>query len=626
MRLHIDIETYASMSLKELGLYKYVRDPEFQIMLISYAIDDREVETIDLVSNFSAIPGYFVEMLFDSEYVKVAHNAQFEITCFEMVLGLKLDWKQWDCTMISCLYHALPGSLKIAAKIIGTKNLKMETKTLNFFCFPHKMYGRRMPWEYPDQWKEFIQYNKIDVEAERDIDNLLVNDIPQFEKVLWNDVDHRINNYGIKIDEQFCHACIQLDNQMKKQSSDYIIQQTGVKPKSVKLRDYLKDKDSRIHSLAKDSIEEYFSHPNPSEFIMDILNHRIIVSSTSSTKYEKMLAMSENGEIRNMLMFYGAGRTGRWSSKGVQLHNLKRTPDLSIQEIGKIREHIKNGVPVHDVYGHNIYGSLVRTAIVPKNGVFRMFDFSAIEARVVAWIAGEEWALDVFRGTGKIYEAQAAKMYNIPIEKVDKNLRKYGKLATLALGFGGGKNALLAQSSGLCPIEADDIVRKFRSTNKKIVKFWRNIENKFVQAIQSKKTIKVNENITVHYNDSYCQIELPSGRRLTYYNSMLSSGKYSNREIMCVRNYDATSDKPTKTYLYGGLITENIVQAIARDILASCLYRLRDLPIAFHVHDEIVFDGEVDNNYIKAVMEIPPDWCVDLPLKVETIESPFYIK
>jgi DNA polymerase bacteriophage-type len=635
MRLHIDIETYASKSLDSVGLYKYVNDPSFQIMLFGYAVDDKPVAVLDMTNGFK-LSRQLLFLLNSPKVTKVAHNASFEIICLSKVLGYELDWSQWECTLLKCMYHGIPGSLKEAGKMLGTKNLKMETRTLNFFCTPHMTFGRRFPFDYPNEWEEFKEYNRIDVEVERDIDNALPEYLIDTEKKLWSDVDRKINDYGIKIDYEFCEACLKNDGEMKKQAESYIMDKTGFKPKSIYLKEYLRKLDYRIINMKATLVDKYLNvtkdtHPA----VEDILKHRQIVASTSSAKYSKMIDLSQKGEIKYMLKFYGAGRTGRWSSKGVQLHNFKRTPELPIAELEDIRAKIKEGVPVHLAYGYDIYGKMVRTAIIPKNKVFKMFDFAAIEARVLVWLAKEDWAVDVFRNSGKIYEAQAAKMYGVPIDKVDKGLRRYGKLATLALGYGGGVKALMSQDGNLLSDEAEEIVSKYRSGNLMVVGFWKEVEKRFRQAKKTGITMLCRGGIKIHPYDDYMQIELLSGRRLTYYATRLTYEQKCISDIYLLQG-KVRYDRPPRilcgrnpkleTELYGGLLVENIVQATARDILASCLVRLSEYPIAFHVHDEIVFDGDVDETVIKQIMETPPDWCKDLPLKVAAITAPFYVK
>lgn len=634
MRLHIDIETYSGESLDSVGLYRYVNDPNFHIMLFGYAVDDKPVKVLDMTSGFK-LSKQLKFFLTSPKVIKVAHNASFEIICLSKALGIELDWSQWECTLLKCMYHGLPGSLKDAGKMLGTPNLKMETKTLNFFCFPHKYFGRRFPWDYPNEWEEFKEYNRVDVEVERDIDNRLLDYLPEAEHKLWSTVDRKINDYGVKVDIDFCKACLKADTEMKKQSEDYIMEKAGVKAKSVKLRDYLNKIDHRIIDLKYQSIEKYLANTqNKPKEVVELLKERQICASTSATKYSKIIDLSLNDEIKYMLKYYGAGRTGRWSSKGVQLHNFKRTPSLPITEIESIRNDIKAGIPVHHIYGPSIYGELVRTAIVPKNGMFKMFDFSAIEARVLAWMSKEAWAVDVFRGDGKIYEAQAAKMYKVPIEQVTKDLRRYGKLATLALGYGGGLQALSSQDDSIPREEALEIIGLFRNNNPRIVSFWREIEKRFRQAIQTKEVMFCRSGIKIIPDYNFVQIELLSGRRLTYYNTRLTFDQkrigiveISNKQrydqpprILCGRKDNLEVE------LYGGLLVENIIQATARDILAHCLMSLSDYPVAFHVHDEIVFDGDVDERAIKKIMETPPKWCGDLPLKVEAIIAPFYVK
>lgn len=644
--LFIDIETYSSVDLKESGLYKYISSPDFEILLISYAFDKEPVKSIDLVSG-EQMPEEFEEALFDSNVIKHAHNATFERVCFKRI-GYDIPVEEWRCTMIKAAYCGLPLSLDDISKVLDLKNKKLATgKTLiKYFscpCKPTRLNGQRnrnYPIHNPEKWKEYKTYNIVDTESEREIFYLLEPiEIPQIEQDLYN-LDQKINDTGILIDRQFVNNAIKIDEWYSRNLSTLVTEKYGIDNpnSSAQLKQWLRDvTGNEVESLAKGEMPTLIANNKEDADVSFVLKARQQLSKSSIKKYTAMLnCMGKDNKARGLFQFYGANRTGRWAGRLIQLQNL---PQNHLDNIDEVREYVYNnqqsalGLLYDDI--SSILSQLIRTAFIPSNGLYAVADFSAIEARVISWLANEEWRLEVFSTHGKIYEATASRMFNVPIEMVTKgsDLRQKGKVAELALGYQGGLGALKrmgGEAMGLSDGEMMDIVRKWRKANPGIVSFWEDVNTCAINALRyngqfvSSYKGLIFERITVGDN-SFLSIQLPSGRKLYYYKPRIdSSGSIVYQGII----------QETKTWgeiaTYGGKITENIVQAIARDLLAASMLKIdkAGYPIVMHVHDEVISDVN-NEEALKNICDIMGEnipWAEGLLLKADGFTTKFYKK
>ena len=644
--LFIDIETYSSIDLKTSGLYKYVSSPDFEILLISYTFDNEHIRSIDLASGES-MPEEFEEALLDENVIKHAHNATFERVCFRRI-GYDVPAEEWHCTMIKAAYCGLPLSLDELSKVLDLENKKSATgkALIKYFscpCKPTRLNGQRSrnyPIHNPDKWNEYVSYNVADTAAEREIYYLLESiEIPQMERDLYV-LDQKINDTGILVDKHFVNNAIKIDEWYSSNLSKVVSEKYGIDNpnSSAQLKQWLLEvTGNEVESLAKREMPALLENNKGDIDVSFVLKARQQLSKSSIKKYTAMLnCMGDDNKARGLFQFYGANRTGRWAGRLIQLQNL---PQNHLADIAEVRNYVYEGkqTALDLLYDDlsSILSQLIRTAFIPSSGLYVVADFSAIEARVISWLASESWRLEVFETHGKIYEATAARMFSVPIEMVTKgsDLRQKGKVAELALGYQGGLGALKrmgGEAMGLSDGEMMDIVRKWRKANPAIVDFWEDMNRCAANAVRyagqfvSEYRGIIFERIDVP-NNSFLSVQLPSGRKLFYYKPRLDSkGSIVYQGII----------QETKTWgeiaTYGGKITENIVQAIARDLLAVSMLKIdkAGYPIVMHVHDEVISDVN-DEKALKEICDIMGEnvsWAEGLSLKADGFVTNFYKK
>lgn len=666
MKLHIDIETYCRVSVSDVGVYRYAQDDSFKIILFAYRWDDGPVNVIDTYNDEypgESIPADVWRAMTENQDVEIwAHNANFEYVCISTYYGIKLDIRQWRCTMVAAAYLGLPLGLDHVSKVLGlTEKKDAKGKALiTFFCGPCKPTKKNngatinLPEDYPDKWDEFKSYNAQDVRVECEIEKYINRfpGLPELELEYWYQ-DQEINGTGITVDVEYIRAAIKTNTAALSAIHKELVKLTGIdNPNSVaQLKTWINERLGHpIKSLNKIYLAEALSSELLPDDVLRVLELRQMGSRTSTSKYDTMLAMRcKDNRVRGLIQYYGANRTGRYSGRGVQPQNLKKTfsnedqrkqaPHLISDGLAVGKEAVVKGVAdllYDDV--PDLISKLVRTCFISAPGKSLIADdFRAIEGRVLAWLAGEEWALDVYRTHGKIYEATAANMFNVPIEMVTKgsDLRAKGKIATLALGYQGGPGALITMGAlreGLTEDELPAIVHGYRAASPKTVRFWRKLEDvaRHVIGKRTRYTLKGPYcDLTFSYEKGYLFIELPSGRRLAYYNAHLEGSR--------IRYYGLDQVKKVwvKEETYGGKLAENITQAIARDCLANAMYRMRPLKdlfiILLHVHDEIIAEADDDKApqalaEMNKIMKVGPTWAVGLPLEGDGYISKFYKK
>lgn len=642
----IDIETYSSYDLASCGVYRYVEAPDFAILLFSYSVDGGPVKCVDLEQG-ERIPDEVFAALTDPSVTKTAFNAAFERVCIgQYFFGRRLDPAQWRCTMVRAARMGLPLSLEQCGEVLRLENGKMkEGKTLiRYFSMPGKS-GRHLPADAPDRWEVFKQYNIRDVEVEQQVLAKVRRLEPvDFDERLYT-VDQLINDRGVLIDRRLAENALRFDNEYKALLLEEAKALTGLdNPNSpLQIKEYLhRATGLSISSLNKknpDDLENQLTYWPKAQKVLRI---RREMGKTSTKKYCAMLkCVCNDGRIHGLLQFYGAPRTGRWAGRLVQVQNLPQNhlPDLDYAR-SLVRAGDLDDFRLNYDSPTQVLSELIRTAFVAKPGcTFHICDFSAIEARVVAWLAGEKWVLDVFREGGDIYCATTGQMFRCKVERHGENagLRQKGKIAVLALGYGGGVAALEAMGGsrlGLSPIEEKDIVTRWRMANPHIVKFWTTIEKAALRAMEYKEEVVINRGITVSYRWGCLLITLPSGRVLCYPRASigLETGDSwrGDHEIIEYEGLNQTTKKWEKIRTYGGKLTENVVQAIARDILGYIILRAdkEGLNIVFHIHDEIVVEAEPGQTLqdVEAIFCKPISWCRDLPLKGAGYSSPYYRK
>ncbi|WP_069648963.1 DNA polymerase [Caloranaerobacter ferrireducens] len=645
--LAIDIETFSSVDLTRCGVYKYTESPDFEILLFSYAFDDEEVTVIDLAQG-EKVPDEVMMALTDSAIIKTAFNANFERTCLAKYFNIPMPPNQWRCSAVHALTLGLPGSLEGVAKCLNLSQQKMkEGKALiRYFsvpCKPTKANGERtrnFPKHDIEKWQNFKDYCKRDVEVERVIRKKLES-YPMIEKELrlWQ-LDQKINDTGVRVDKVLVDNAIKCDRAYQDKLLKEAIHLTGLEnPNSpAQLKEWLEKEGIKIESLSKEKVVELLEQTkNPK--IKRVLELRQDMSKTSVKKYEAMdRSMCSDERIRGLLQFYGANRTGRWAGRLVQIHNLPRN---NMKDLSLARQLLKDGD-----YGTlellfdsvpDLLSQLIRTAFIPsENSRFIVADFSAIEARVIAWLAGEKWRMDVFNSHGKIYEASASQMFKVPIESITKgsSLRQKGKIAELALGYGGSKGALIAMGAlnmGLTEEELSELVSAWRKSNPNIVKLWWDLEMAAIKSVKEKSVVTMQYGLKFYYKNGMLFIRLPSGRNLAYVRPRIEIDERFNKEMLTYEGIEQGTKKRRRLSTYGGKLVENITQAIARDCLAEAMLGLDEAGynIVFHVHDEVVLDvpnGIGSLEEVKEIMGRFIDWAPGLPLKADGFETEFYKK
>lgn len=664
--LSIDIETYSSIDLTKSGVYKYIQN-DFEILLIAYAYDDEEIKIIDLKNN-EKIPEKLKEDILDENIIKTAFNANFERVCLSKYFNTYLSPKMFRCTQVHALYLGLPHGLENVAKSLRLKEQKLEEgkSLIRFFNKRENLdlltsnNENIKKGEVLKKYEEFKKYCINDVRVERSIRKVLEKvKLPESEQKLWQ-LDQEINDRGVLVDSKLLNNAIYYDNYFKNILIEKLKTITNINnPKSNnQMKDYLNSLGLNVNSLSKESVESLLNSDevkkNPHyEKIKEVLHLRKMLNKTSTKKYESMKrCMCDDERIRGLFQFYGANRTGRWAGRLVQVQNL---PQNKINNLEKVREKIRNDI-IKDFPSRkkefnknlnlNLYNNenlssllsqLIRTTFIPKkNHRFIIADFSAIEARIIAYLSNEKWRIDVFNTHGKIYEASASKMFKVDIDEITKEseLRQKGKIAELALGYQGGVGALVsmgAYNMNLCESELIEIVKAFRSSNPNIVKLWNNAQKAFIEAVKNKSVVHIDKNISFIYEGNILFIKLPSGRRLSYIRPKIDYDNIFNKYIITYEGIDPTTKKSKRLTTYGGKLVENIVQAIARDVLGEAMMNLRNkgFNIVMHVHDEIVLEVE---NGVSSVEEVCEIMCKEnkylkgLKLKADGFESKYYKK
>ena len=643
--LGIDIETYSSYDLKTCGVYRYVEAPDWAILLFAYAVDGGPVQCVDLASGES-LPEDVRAALTDPAVVKTAYNAAFERVNLGRYLGIRLDPAQWRCTMVRAARLGLPLPLGQCGEVLHLEAGKMKegAALIRYFSIPGKN-GRHYPADAPDRWATFKAYNIRDVEVEQAIlAKVRRLEVPAFEDELYT-ADQEINDRGVLIDRQLVANAERFDTEYKAILAHQAKTLTGLGNLNspAQLKRYLADMTgSEVETLNKkvlaDLKDQLAEYPDAQELI----ELRQDMAKTSSKKYTAMLkCVCEDGRIHGMLQFYGAARTGRWAGRLVQVQNL---PQNHLARLDYARSLVKRGdlEEFTDNYSNptHVLSELIRTSFIAAPGhTFHVCDFSAIEARVIAWLAGENWVLDVFKQGGDIYCASASQMFGVPVAKHGPNaeLRQKGKIAVLALGYGGGVAALEAMGGkrlGLNEDEEKEIVSLWRRSNDKIVKFWATIEDAAITAIRTGKDVTINRGIVVGRRWGMLTITLPSGRTICYPRATVgvetNDGWRGDHDIIEYEGVQQITKKWGNIRTYGGKLTENVVQAIARDILGVVILRAKaaGLNIVFHIHDEIVVEATEGQSLsdVEALFSLPIEWCRDLPLKGAGYSTPYYLK
>lgn len=640
-RLSIDLETYSSVDLGKSGVYKYAESEDFEILLFAYSIDDGEVKVVDLASG-EIIPEEILSALSDESIEKWAFNANFERVCLSRFLGKRLKPQGWYCTMIWSAYLGLPLSLEKVGEVLKLDKQKMnEGKTLiRYFSIPCKptktngMRTRNLPHHDLEKWSIFKEYNQRDVETEMAIKKKLsAFPMPQSE---WENywVDQNINDRGILIDEVLVDSAIKFDEILRDENMDRAIELTGLEnPNSpLQLKEWLNKKGLEIDSLAKKDVESALK--NAEGDIKEVLELRQELSKSSVRKYDAMKNVKgKDNRARGLIQFYGANRTGRYSGRLIQVQNLRRN---NLKDLNLARSLVKNRdfetMEILYESPSDVLSQLIRTAFIAKEGTrFIISDFSAIEARVLAWLAGEQWVLDAFENGEDIYCRTASRMFGVPVEKhgVNGYLRQKGEIATLACGYQGALGALKAMGGiemGLSEDELQSIVDSWREANPNIVSLWWDIDS-VVKRVVKTRTKEKYKNLVISYEKGILFIELPSKRRLAYPKAKIGTNRFGGESI--VYEGIVVGNKWDKIESYGGKFVENIVQAIARDILAEAMMRLekKGFNIVMHIHDEVVIESDSSSiEEVNQIMSLVPSWAPGLILDADGFESEFYKK
>ena len=652
--LSIDIETRSSEDIGKAGAYKYAQSPDFEILLFAYQWDDDPVKIIDL-KNGEELSCWLTQALDDPVVIKHAYGAAFEWYCLNRA-GYETPIDQWRCTMAHGLYCGYTAGLDATGKAIGLPQDKQKLMTgralIRYFCVPckpTKTNGGRMwnqPWHDTDKWNLFKEYCRQDVVTEHEIlKRLNLFPMPEEEEKLWQ-MDVLMNAYGVRVDTGLIEGALYIDQIITHELTQEAVKLTGLSnPNSQQqLLKWLQDNGTEADNLKKDTVSELLKG-QPTGNVQRVLEIRQQLGKTSVKKYVAMgIQKGEGDRIRGLTQYYGANRTGRYAGRLVQLQNLPRNYIKTLDYARKLVK-AKNYDGIKLVYGNvpDTLSQLIRTAFIPSEGhKFVVADFSAIEARVIAWLAGEQWVNEVFATHGKIYEATASQMFGVPVEQISKGnpeyaLRQKGKVATLALGYQGGTHSLVSMGAlrmGLTEEELPDIVRRWRQANRQICGLWYAVENAAITVMETAQPQGINGLIfalegDLIYGQSFLTVRLPSGRKLYYCRPFLKENQFEKTAV----HYHTMGQQTRKwevTSTYGGKMTENIVQAIARDCLAVTLERIaaRGLQVVFHVHDEVIIDAPMETTVdeICGLMAEPIPWAPGLVLKGAGFESGYYMK
>ncbi|MDD3881753.1 MAG: DNA polymerase [Eubacteriales bacterium] len=642
--LSIDIETFSSADLNKTGVYRYVEDPDFKILLFGYSADNGPVHVIDLAQG-ETLPPDVLDALSDETVIKWAFNANFERVCLSRYLGLPtgdyLNPASWCCTMIWSAYLGLPLSLVGTGAVLGLEKQKLAEgrDLIKYFCTPctsTKINGQRtrnLPKHSPDKWAMFKAYNQRDVETEMSIQERLSHyPVPAF---IWDEyhLDQEINDRGIALDMPLVENAIRMDERSREELTSLMQELTALdNPNSVQqMKRWLSDNGMETETLGKKAVAALLKDaPRP---LGDVLLLRQQLAKSSVKKYQAMeVAVCADGRARGMFQFYGANRTGRFSGRLIQLQNL---PQNHLPDLDDVRELVRSGSyeDVRQVYPSvpEVLSELIRTAFIPRDGCkFIVSDFSAIEARVIAWLAGEQWRMEVFKNGGDIYCASASQMFHVPVVKHGQNghLRQKGKIAELALGYGGSVGALKAMGAlemGLSEAELLPLVKAWRESNPNIVQLWWDVDEAVMAAI-SRKSASEAHGIRFQYKSGMLFITLPSGRQLSYVKPRIGENQFGSPAVTYLGV--GGTKKWERLESYGPKFVENIVQAISRDILCFAMRTLRSCAIVAHVHDELIIEAEprMSLETICEQMGRTPPWAKGLLLRADGYETNFYKK
>ena len=641
--LEMDIETFSDVDLIKCGVYAYADSPAFEVLLFAYSFDGGETRVIDLAQG-EELPGEVAEAVFDGSVVKTAFNANFERTCLSKHFGRYLPPDSWHCSAVQAAVLALPRSLEDVGAVLGLDERKMKEgkELIRYFCVPCKPTkangGRRrnLPCHAPEKWELFKAYCMRDVDVEKAIRRKLCKfPIPEGEMELYR-LDQRINDRGVPVDMGLVRQAVVCERLHKEVVTRRAYELTGLEnPNSVaQLKGWLGENGVEAESLSRKAVAELIEESDGE--VEELLRLRLLMAKTSVKKYEAMeRSVCSDGRVHGLLQFYGANRTGRWSGRLVQVQNL---PQNHIEDLELARRLVREGrfEDVEMLYDStpNVLSELIRTAFVPEPGCrFVVADFSAIEARVLAWLAGERWRLEVFSSHGKIYEASASAMFHVPIEEVTKGspLRQKGKIAELGLGYGGAAGALVSMGAldmGLSEDDLPPLVAAWRRANPHITQFWWDVDKAAVEAV-TKRTGTRAGRITFEYRSGILFVMLPSGRKLAYVKPRMAVNKFGREGL----TYEGILEnkKWGRIETYGPKLVENIVQGTARDLLAEAMLRVerKGYPIVMHCHDEIIAEVPEGSGSVEEMCEVMaarPSWAEGLPLRADGYECPFYQK
>jgi DNA polymerase len=647
--LSIDIETFSDIDLGKCGVYRYTDSPNFDILLFAYSIDEGPVKLIDLASG-EEISVEIVEAILSSDIIKTAFNANFERVALMRYLTRKLDREvylnpsSWRCSEVQAAMLGLPLHLEGVAKVLrlGVQKMAEGKPLIRYFCIPCKPTAanggrtRNLPSDAPDKWELFKQYNIRDVEVELEIRKKIKDySIPESEQALY-ELDQRINDRGFRADMDFVMQAISCDKQFTVAATERAYELTGLEnPNSVsQLKYWLSDRGVEVESLSKKNVKELVSETEGE--VEEALKLRLLMAKTSVRKYEAIeRAVCSDGRVHGLFQFYGANRTGRFAGRLVQVQNL---PQNHLVDLKLARDLVKEGRfdDLQMLFGNTpgVLSELIRTAFIPKeNHRFIVADFSAIEARVLSWLAGEKWRIEVFQSHGKIYEASASQMFHVPIDEITKGspLRQKGKISELACGYGGGVGALKSMGAlemGVEENELQGLIDNWRRANPHIVNFWWEVDKMAIKAVKERTRTRTH-GIIFTYKSGMLFVTLPSGRDLVYVKPKLMLNKFGREGL----TYEGigTTKKWEHIETYGPKIVENIVQAASRDLLAEAMLRLdkAGFAIVAHVHDEVICEvpmGESSVEEVCSIMSESPKWSEGLPLDADGYECDFYQK
>lgn len=656
--LSIDLETFSSVPIAKAGAQKYIASPDFEILLFAYSLNGAPSVCCDIAQG-ELLPDWVLDALCDPQCLKHAYNAAFEWGCLSKFMGRQLPPEQWRCTMFHGLYAGYPAGLDAAGRALGLPEDKRKLSTgkalIRYFCVPctpTKSNGgrrRNLPNHDPARWELFKEYNAQDVTTEMEIERRLsLITVPDWLQRQW-ETDLLINARGVAVDMEMVNGALEIGATVRERLTQEAVRISGLSnPNSVQqLSAWLEQETGEeVTDLRKDTVAKMIARAPDIPEVQRMLEIRQELGKTSTKKYDAIeQAVCPDGRVRGLLQFYGANRTGRWAGRLVQVQNLPRTYTQPL-ELARNLVKLRKLDNLRLVYGSvpDTLSQLIRTAFVASDGnVLFDADFSAIEARVISWLAGEQWRLDVFKTHGKIYEASASQMFGVPIERIKKGnpeyaLRQKGKVAELALGYQGGAGALInmgALDMGIPEDDLPDIVQRWRDTNKRICGLWYKMNSAAVEAISTGSSVGVGRLLVSCEYDAAHEVEyltvlLPSGRKLYYNSPQIGENKWGGPSISYM-GMDQTTKKWKRIETYGGKLVENCVQAVARDCLAQAIENLeaKGLPVVFHIHDEVVIDCRANTATLEDIVDImsrPIPWAPGLPLNADGWVGGFFKK